>query len=45
MEHLAAFAEIARIELVRIDAETRIPQLRRELEWSEAAYKIAGRGR
>ena len=39
-EHLADFAEIAGIELVRIDAETRIPQLRRELLWSDAAYKV-----
>lgn len=40
MEHLADFAEIAGIELVRIDADTRIPQLRRELLWSDAAYKL-----
>ena len=40
MEHLADFAEIAGIELVRIDAETRIAQLRRELLWSDAAYKV-----
>lgn len=40
IEHLADFAEIAGIELVRIDAETRIPQLRRELMWSDAAYKV-----
>ncbi len=40
IEHLADFAEIAGIELVRIDADTRIPQLRRELLWSDAAYKI-----
>ncbi len=40
MEHLADFAEIAGIELVRIDAETKIPQLRRELLWSDAAYKV-----
>ncbi len=39
-EHLADFAEIAGIELVRIDAETRLPQLRRELLWSDAAYKV-----
>ena len=38
MEHLAAFAEIAGIELIRIDAETRIPALRRELKWSDAAF-------
>ncbi len=39
-KHLADFAEIAGIELVRIDAETRLPQLRRELLWSDAAYKV-----
>ena len=39
-EHLADFAEIAGIEFVRIDADTRIPQFRRELLWSDAAYKL-----
>ncbi len=39
-EHLRDFAEIAGIEFVTIDADTRIPQLRRELLWSDAAYKI-----
>ncbi len=38
VEHIEDFAEIAGIELVTIDAETRIPQFRRELGWSEAAY-------
>jgi L-arabinose isomerase len=40
MEHLEDFAEIAGIELVRIDAETRLHELRRELVWSDAAYKL-----
>ena len=40
MEHLEDFAEIAGIELVRIDADTRLSQLRRELMWSDAAYKL-----
>lgn len=40
MEHIEDFAEIAGIELVRIDAETRLHQLRRELAWSDAAYKL-----
>jgi L-arabinose isomerase len=40
MEHMENFAEIAGIELVRIDSETRLHQLRRELVWSEAAYKL-----
>jgi L-arabinose isomerase len=40
MEHLEDFAEIAGIELVRIDSNTRLHQLRRELLWSDAAYKL-----
>ncbi len=40
MDHMEDFAEIAGIELVRIDSETRIHQLRRELVWSDAAYKL-----
>jgi L-arabinose isomerase len=40
MNHLVDFAEIAGIELVRIDAETRIRELRRELKWNEVAYSI-----
>ena len=40
MDHMEDFAEIAGVELVRIDRETRIPQLRRELVWSDAAYKL-----
>ena len=39
-EHLRDFAEMAGIEFVTIDAETRIPEFRRELLWSDAAYKI-----
>ena len=35
MEHLEDFAEIAGIELVRIDADTRLHELRRELRWSD----------
>ncbi len=40
MNHMEDFAEIAGIELVRIDSETRIHQLRRELVWTDAAYKL-----
>ncbi|HSU18912.1 MAG TPA: L-arabinose isomerase [Acidobacteriaceae bacterium] len=40
LEHLEDFAEIARIELVRITSETRLHELRRELVWSDAAYKL-----
>jgi L-arabinose isomerase len=37
-EHLQDFAEIAGIELISIDAETRLPQFRRELRWQQIAY-------
>ncbi len=40
MEHLEDFAEIAGIELVRIDADTKLHELRSELAWSDAAYKL-----
>jgi L-arabinose isomerase len=39
-EHLADFAEIAGIETICIDAHTRLTELRRELLWSDAAYKL-----
>jgi L-arabinose isomerase len=39
-EHLEDFAEIAGIELIRIDQETRIPQFRRELRWNDAAFSF-----
>jgi L-arabinose isomerase len=38
MEHLEDFAEIAGVELIRIDEETRIDEFRRMLRWEEAAY-------
>jgi L-arabinose isomerase len=38
IEHLQDFAEIAGIELIQIDANTRIPEFRRQLRWEEAAY-------
>jgi L-arabinose isomerase len=37
-EHLQDFAEIAEIEMVRIDADTRLPQFRQELRWNEASF-------
>jgi L-arabinose isomerase len=40
LENMENFAEMAGIELVRIDGETRLSQLRRELYWSDAAYKL-----
>ncbi len=38
-EIIEDFAEIAGVELVRIDAATRIADLRRELRWNEAALR------
>jgi L-arabinose isomerase len=38
MEHLEDFTEIAGIELIRINAETRIGQFRQQLRWEEVAY-------
>ena len=40
VQHMEDFAEIAGIELVRIDNDTRLHQLRQELHWSDAAYRI-----
>ena len=40
MDHLEDFAEIAGIELVRIDAETRFRELRQELKWNDMSYSI-----
>ena len=40
LQHMEDFAEIAGIELVRIDSETRLHELRRELVCSDAAYKL-----
>ena len=38
VEHLVDFAEIAGIELIRIDNDTRLFEFRRILRWEEAAY-------
>ena len=40
MQHMEDFAEIAGIELVHIDGETKLQQLRQELAWTDAAYRI-----
>ena len=40
LDHLQDFAEIAGVELVRITSDTRLHELRRELLWSDAAYKL-----
>ena len=39
--HLEDFAEIAGVECIRIDHDTQLHQLRRELHWSEAAWKFS----
>jgi L-arabinose isomerase len=39
-EMLEDFAHIADIELVLIDAETKVRRLRQELEWNEVAYGL-----
>ena len=41
-EMVADFAEIAGIELVVIDAETRMRDFARELRWNQAYYRFAG---
>ncbi|HXY38467.1 MAG TPA: L-arabinose isomerase, partial [Vicinamibacteria bacterium] len=37
-EHLEDYAEMAGIEFVLIDAETRLRELKQELRWNEAYY-------
>jgi L-arabinose isomerase len=39
-EHLQDFAEIAGIECVHIDRETRLNQFKNELRWSEVYYQL-----
>jgi L-arabinose isomerase len=38
-EHLRDYAEIAGIELVLIDADTRLPNFEKELRWNEVAFR------
>ena len=42
IDHLTHFAEIAGVELVAIDAKTTIGELKKELRWNDAAYRLAG---
>jgi L-arabinose isomerase len=37
-EHLRDFAEMADVEFVLIDEETRLHELQKELRWNEAYY-------
>jgi L-arabinose isomerase len=39
-EHLETFAAMVGIEMIHINAETRIPALKKELRWNDAAYKL-----
>jgi len=39
-EHLQAFADMADVELVLIDEDTRLRDLRNELRWNEAYYTL-----
>lgn len=38
-EHMQDFAEMAKVEFVKIDKDTTLYNLKNELRWSEAAYK------
>jgi L-arabinose isomerase len=40
-EHMRDFAEIAGIEIVVIDSETKLENYRNELRWNELYYHIA----
>lgn len=42
VEYMEDFAAMAGIEMVLIDEETRIRELRNELRWSEAYYRLKG---
>jgi len=39
-EHLQDFADMAGLEFIRIGKETRLDQLKNELRWNDAAYKL-----
>jgi L-arabinose isomerase len=39
-QHLADFAEMAGIEFLRIDKNTEVAQLKRELRWNDAYYSL-----
>ena len=40
VEPLADFAEMAGLELLTIDADTRLAAWRKELRWNEVAYRL-----
>ena len=41
-EHLADFAAMVDLEIIRIDADTDLARLRNELRWNDAAYRLKG---
>jgi L-arabinose isomerase len=41
MDVFEDFAEIARTELLTIDADTTLKQFKKELNWNSAYYKLA----
>jgi L-arabinose isomerase len=43
-EHLEDFAEMANMEFVVIDADTRISEFKKELRWNEVYYHMASAG-
>jgi L-arabinose isomerase len=40
VRHVEIFAEMAEVELVVIDADTRLRDFKNELRWNEAAYRV-----
>jgi L-arabinose isomerase len=40
-EHMEDFAEMAGIEYVLIDEDTKLPDLKKELRWNEIYYHLA----
>jgi L-arabinose isomerase len=42
-EHMEDFAEMANLECVIIDENTRLLEFKKELRWNEAYYQLAGR--
>lgn len=40
-QHLVDFAEMANLEVVLIDKDTRIPEFKKELRWNEVYYQVS----
>jgi L-arabinose isomerase len=41
-EHIEDFAEMARMEFVLIDKETRVSEIKKELRWNDVTYLLSG---